>query len=68
MKLNHCLPSLLEKSSNKLFGLETKKRRHLKKRIIIRTDAAGGSVGWEEIAKSRRNPHLSARQIPSRSN
>ena len=39
MKLYHCLPSLLEKII-KLFGLESDERRHLRKRIVIRIDAA----------------------------
>jgi len=42
MKLQHCLPSLLEKIV-KLFGLEKKKDKNLRKRIVIRTDAAGGT-------------------------
>jgi len=42
MKLQHCLPSLLEKIV-KLFGLEKKKDHHLRKQIIIRTDAGGGT-------------------------
>ncbi len=42
MKLQHCLPKLLEKIV-RLFGLENKNRRHLRKRIVIRTDAAGGT-------------------------
>jgi hypothetical protein len=41
MKLQHCLPSLLEKMV-KLFGLQ-KQDKKLRKRIIIRTDAAGGT-------------------------
>jgi len=39
MKLHHCLSSLLEKLIT-LFGLENDK--DLRKRIVIRTDAAGG--------------------------
>ena len=42
MKLYHCLPSLLEKII-KVFGLESDERRHLRKRIVIRIDAAGGT-------------------------
>ena len=42
MKLHHCLPSLLEKII-KLFGLEHNETRYLRKRIVIRTDAAGGT-------------------------
>jgi hypothetical protein len=42
MKLHHCLPSLLEKII-KLFGLERNETRYLRKRIVIRTDAAGGT-------------------------
>jgi len=40
MKLNHCLSSLLEKLIT-LFRLE--KDKDLRKRIVIRTDSAGGS-------------------------
>ena len=40
MRLHHCLGSLLEKLI-KLFGLE--KDKDLRRRIVIRTDAAGGS-------------------------
>jgi len=40
MKLHHCLGSLLEKLIT-LFGLE--KDKDLRKRLVIRTDAAGGS-------------------------
>ncbi len=40
MKLHHCLDSLFSKLI-KLFGLE--KDRQLRRRIVIRTDAAGGS-------------------------
>ncbi len=39
MNLSHCLPSLLQKIVQ-LFELEHNKRRHLRKQIIIRTDAA----------------------------
>jgi len=42
MKLHHCLPSLLEKII-KLFGLASDECRYLRKRIVIRTDAAGGT-------------------------
>jgi hypothetical protein len=42
MKLNHCLPSLLDKIV-KLFGLEKQKDKNLRKQIIIRTDAGGGT-------------------------
>ena len=42
MNLSHCLPSLLQKIVQ-LFELEHNKRRHLRKQIIIRTDAAGGT-------------------------
>jgi hypothetical protein len=43
MKLHHCLGSLLEKLI-KLFGLEKDKDgQDLRKRIVIRTDSAGGS-------------------------
>ena len=40
MKLHHCLSSLLEKMVV-LFGL--KRDKHLRKRIVIRIDAAGGT-------------------------
>ncbi len=42
MKLHHCLLALLEKLVT-LFELEKKNHRHLRKRIVIRTDAAGGT-------------------------
>jgi hypothetical protein len=42
MKLHHCLPSLCEKII-KLFDLEDDDRRYLRERIVIRTDAAGGT-------------------------
>ena len=44
MKLHHCLDSLLDSLLEKLitlFGLE--KNKQLRRRIVIRTDAAGGS-------------------------
>jgi hypothetical protein len=42
MKLHHCLPSLLEKII-KLLGVEDLEHHYLRKRVIIRTDAAGGT-------------------------
>jgi len=42
MKLQHCLPALLEKIVA-LFGLKGNDRYHLRKRIVIRTDGAGGT-------------------------
>ena len=47
MKLHHCLPSLLEKII-KLLGVEDVEHHYLRKRLVIRTDAAGfppGNIG-----------------------
>ena len=42
MRLQHCLPALLEKIVS-LFDLKGKDRYHLRERIVIRTDGAGGT-------------------------
>jgi len=42
MKLQHCLGPLLEKLMV-LFGIEGNKHRHLRKHVIIRMDAGGGT-------------------------
>jgi hypothetical protein len=42
MRLQHCLPALLEKIMM-LFGIKGNKYRHLRKRIVIRIDAGGGT-------------------------
>jgi hypothetical protein len=42
MRLQHCLPALLEKIMS-LFGIKGSKYRHLRKRIVIRIDAGGGT-------------------------